>query len=171
MPIDGLTDAVTVRISLPARNAPHIAIDQIWRRKSGRSCVGRGQGWLYIIHSLQSGICFVKNVTLNNEFIWHDQHWTLQGKAADGIHPVGRTQEAEQRRGKHLPILLSQPEQQDTVQRVNQAYAPGNSPMRMDQHTPTFPLWHRNVSPDCVKCFKERLGPVKDPYIGHIITH
>ena len=27
MPIDGLTDAVTVRISLPARNAQHIAID------------------------------------------------------------------------------------------------------------------------------------------------
>ena len=68
-------------------------------------------------------------------------------------------------------ILLSHPEQQDTVQRVNQAYAPGNSPMRMDQHAPTFPLWHRNVSPDCVKCFKERLGPVKDPYIGHIIAH
>ena len=27
MPTVGLTDAVTVRISLPARNAPHIAID------------------------------------------------------------------------------------------------------------------------------------------------
>ena len=36
--------------------------------------------------------------------------------------------------------LLSHPEQQDTVQRINQAYAPGNSPMRMDQHAPTFPL-------------------------------
>lgn len=51
---------------------------------------------------------------------------------ADGFHPVGGTQETQQRRGKHLSILLPHLEQQDALQRSRQAHAPDNSPLRMD---------------------------------------
>lgn len=54
----GLTDAVTERISQPARNAQSIAIDGRWRKESGRLCVGRGQGWCAIIHLQPSDICY-----------------------------------------------------------------------------------------------------------------
>ena len=90
----------------------------------------------------------------------------MRGQASDGLHPMGGTQEAKQRRGKHLPILLPHPKQQDALQRTHQAHATGNSPLRMDQHAPTIPLRCGKSFPDSIKCQRTTVGTRNALYMG-----